>query len=227
MTDTQRIYDEMWQKSLPRFQTGDYEVDAQIQSDGDTRTGFTVLCRISGEVGGNIERFLQRLRLIEPDQYFYPPTDLHLTVLSVISCYQGFELSDVEPNAYIQVVKQSLENIKPFKIEFRGITASPSCVLVQGFPVDTQLELLRENLRNEFKATSLQTSIDSRYTIATAHTTAARFQVPVTNSAKFLETLSEYRDYTFGTIEIDSVELVFNDWYQRAGATKKLLHYSL
>ena len=41
MTDMQRIYDEMWHKSLPRFQTGDYEIDAQIQSDADTRTGLT------------------------------------------------------------------------------------------------------------------------------------------------------------------------------------------
>jgi hypothetical protein len=37
-----------------------------------------------------------------------------------------------------------------------------------------------------------------------------------------MKTLTKYRDYDFGTLEVNSLELVFNNWYQNLSITKNL-----
>ncbi len=87
---------------------------------------------------------------LEPQQYYYPASDLHLTVLSLISCYSGFALSQIDTAAYVDLVKEVIADTGPFRLDFQGITASPSCVLVQGFFDNQQFNQLRAKLRSAF-----------------------------------------------------------------------------
>jgi len=97
---------------------------------------------------------------------------------------------------------------------FEGITASPSCIMVQGFAGD-EIEKIRNNLRENFRQTCLETSIDKRYQIHTAHSTVVRFKSKIKHAAAYIEKIKKYRSYYFGTAEIQQLEFVFNDWYQR------------
>ncbi|MGL1957984.1 MAG: hypothetical protein OCD00_11785 [Colwellia sp.] len=120
------------------------------------------------------------------------------------------------------VFNETLKNIGGFKVKFKGITVSPSCILIQGFPEDKQLNHLRDKLRVNFKKAKLESTIDSRYKISTAHTTAVRCITPFKNSYKLMEVLSKHKNYDFGTLEVNSLELVFNNWYQNLSITKRL-----
>jgi 2'-5' RNA ligase len=166
--------------------------------------------------------FLHELHTIEPSQYYYPGTDFHVTVMSIVSCYPGFSLEQVQVQKYIDAITVCLKRINRFDLSFRGITASSSCVMIQGFPGNQMLEMSRDAVREHFLRSPLQQSIDTRYAIRTAHATVARFRRKPTHTAQFINVLKRYREYDFGTCEVAAYELVFNDWYLRAHQVQHL-----
>lgn len=222
MSDLKNLYAQMWSDSIDRFKRNNCEIDPLIKDESDMRRGITVLSYFNDSVGCKVSNFLEELKTIEPEQYYYPKSELHVTILSIISCISGFKLSHIDVEAYSSIFKEAIKNIDGFKINFKGITVSPSCILIQGFPDSTQLNHLRDSLRVGFKRANLELNIDSRYKISTAHATVVRCVTPFKNSNELLAVLSNYRDYDFGTLEIKSLELVFNNWYQNLSITRCL-----
>lgn len=220
-------YNNLYQESSKEILAGKYVIDHQIDATTDNRFGITLLIRPDEQTKSNIQAFLHELRETEPTQYYYPDSDIHVTAMSIISCYDGFSLSHILVEDYIQVIEESLTNISPFEIEFHGITASPSAVMIQGFPANDTLSNLRNNLRHNFKSSGLEESIDKRYTISTAHATVVRFRDTMKDSAKFIRTLEKYRNIAFGSYKVDKLELVCNDWYQRDKFVKHLHSFTL
>ncbi|RNI23576.1 2'-5' RNA ligase family protein [Rufibacter latericius] len=220
-------YTQLWKSAEARFAAGDFALDPLIDSPNDTRRGLTLLARPSPAVKKEMQYLLQHLSLVEPEQYYYPASDIHLTVLSLISCYPDFTLESVQLPPYIDLLKKALEPISRFNIHYSGLTASPSCVLVQGFPRSNELEELRDRVRQAFRSSDLQESIDQRYTIQTAHSTIVRFRKPLSQPGLFLQKLRECRHRNFGTSPINTLELVYHDWYQRQETTHLLATFPL
>ena len=216
----EKHYNGLWENALQQYKAGAFELDPFLDSTEDDRFGLTLLFRPGAMVKDKISTFLQELRELEPAQYYYPASDMHVTVMSVISCHAGFRLADIDVEAYIKVLQECLADVKSFRVDFRGITASPSCVMVQGFQASGQLNALRDKLRASFRETSLQQTMDSRYILRTAHITVARFKEPLRNPAALLDKLQAYRNHTFGSTEVHHIELVYNDWYQRQSAVQ-------
>jgi len=131
--ELQQHYQALWQQSLVQFEQHQFETDPLLTAKEDSRYGVTLLARPSKQVKQQIQHHLAELMQLEPQQYYYPASDLHLTVLSLISCYSGFALSQIDTAAYVDLVKEVIADTGPFRLDFQGITASPSCVLVQGF----------------------------------------------------------------------------------------------
>ncbi len=220
-------YNKLYQDSIQKIRSDSYKIDKLIDSTNDKRFGITLLFRPDSSVKANIQRFLSEIRSIEPNQYFYRDSDLHVTVMSIISCYDGFNLSQVNIDNYIDTIKKSISGLGRFNIEFKGLTASPSCLMVQGFLENNSLNLIRDNLRVNFKNTDIEQSIDKRYAIQTAHSTILRLKHQLNNKESFLEKVNDYRDFYFGNFEVDTLELVFNDWYQRKEFVRTLYKFRL
>ncbi len=219
-------YNQLYKDSIAKIADGNYEIDHLIDSDTDQRFGITLVIRPDAATKGKIQQFVNEAKAIEPDQYFYQNPDIHITLMSIISCYDGFDLEDINLQDYIDIIDEVLSRYKKFKIQFKGITASPSCILIQGFLTDT-LNEIRDDLRKTFKNSDLQQSIDKRYAIQTAHSTIIRFRSEIKNKEAFIDLVEKYRDFDFGTFEVKQVELVYNDWYQREKFVKKLHIFSL
>jgi 2'-5' RNA ligase len=220
-------YNKLYQDSIKKIRSDSYQTDKLIDSNNDKRFGITLLLRPDSSVRAKIQKFLSEIRAIDPNQYFYPDSDLHVTVMSIITCYDGFELSQINVDNYVDTIQKSIRGLSRFNLEFNGLTASPSCLMVQGFLADDSLNQIRNNIRSEFKYTDLEESIDKRYAIQTAHSTIFRLKNQLANKEKFLEKVHEYRDFCFGTFEVDTLELVFNDWYQRKEYVKTLYNFRL
>lgn len=220
-------YATLWKQSYTGFREGNFEIDHSIDSSTDRRLGITLLARPDQAVIEELQQLLSRLKAIDPAQYYYPSADMHLTVLSIISCYQDFDLAMIDMNAYKMLVANAVQNCKSFGVTFKGITASPSCIMIQGFPQDDTLLRLRDMLRTQFKASGLQHSIDKRYTIQTAHSTVVRFRTQLKNQKEYLHTLEAYKEHFFGPFIVDELELVCNDWYQRKEKVKILERFAL
>ncbi|WP_316844369.1 2'-5' RNA ligase family protein [Pedobacter psychrodurus] len=219
-------YYKLYTDSIAKISSGQYETDPLIDDETDQRFGITLVIRPDAATNNNIQQFLTEAKAIEPDQYYYQNADIHITLMSIISCYNGFDLKDIKVEDYIQLIQQILARHKSFKIQFKGLTASPSCILIQGFLTDT-LNEIRDDLRAGFKNSTLQQSIDKRYAIQTAHSTVIRFRSELENKDKLVKLIEKYRDFDFGTFEVKQVELVYNDWYQRERFVKKLYQFFL
>lgn len=219
-------YDAMRTAALSQLAHGEAELDPLLDSPFDTRRGLTLLTRPPAAITMAIAEVLAKFQAIDPAQYYYPATDIHLTILSIISCYSGFTLEAVDPTRYQAAVQAVLADCRPFTITYAGLTASPGGIMVQGFPQDAGLQNLRDATRKFFRSTDLAHSIDQRYVLQTAHSTVIRFRQPLADSAQLLATLGRYQQHFFGSFEVTTAELVFNDWYQRAANTQLLQRYS-
>ena len=220
-------YAAMREAALRQFAHGAADPDPLIDSAQDNRRGLTLLARPPAPITQAIAALLAELRRAEPTQYYYPATDLHLTILSVISCHPGFTLAAVDAASYRRVVRAALQATPPFTIELAGLTASPGGILVQGFPPDDSLETLRATTRALFQQSGLPQSIDRRYRLQTAHLTIARFRTRPLDYQALIDFVNKYQNQFIGSFEVTSLELVFNDWYQRAANTVLLESYSL
>jgi len=220
-------YNQLYKKSSKAILTEQYKLDPQINNPSDSRFGLTLLIRPSETIKANIQLFLEEIKVIEPNQYYYPDSDIHITVMGIISCYEGFTLDQINIPEYIDLIEQSLVELDQIEIEFRGLTASPSAIMIQGFPTDESLNIFRNKLRESFKNSTLEQSIDSRYTIAAAHSTVMRFQEKLENTKQLIQVAEKFRDYNFGKFQVKKLELVYNDWYQREGNTIHLADFNL
>ncbi|MEH0153345.1 2'-5' RNA ligase family protein [Limibacter armeniacum] len=220
-------YNKLYEESIQKIKNDQYQIDDLIDSNEDNRYGVTLLIRPDKNAQNKIQQFLDELRVVEPKQYFYPNTDIHVTVMSIISCYEGFDLSQIVIDDYIKVISKSIENCSPFDITFKGLTASPSCIMLQGFLEDEMLNNIRENLRKQFQNADLEQSIDKRYAIQTAHSTIFRLRDQLANKEELLSIIEKYRDFDFGTFTVDKLEFVYNDWYQRDDRVTKLHEFKL
>lgn len=215
----------MWKSFSSGLESGNYDVDLNIGDINDSRRGLSILGYIdenNDEVGDNISSFIERVMSIEPEQYGYPVTELHLTVLSIITCFSGFSLLDINPQDYNEIFHDVFNGLPPIEVNFKGITASSSCIIIQGFTSCHSLEALRERLRVRFSESNLMTSIDSRYKAETAHCTAIRFCLQLRDHYKLLRLCERYREHDFGIVTFRNFELVFNNWYQNKSITKSL-----
>lgn len=220
-------YNQLYKKSSKAILTEQYKLDPQINNPSDSRFGLTLLIRPSETIKANIQLFLEEIKAIEPNQYYYPDSDIHITVMGIISCYEGFTLDQINIPEYIDLIEQSLVELDQIEIEFRGLTASPSAIMIQGFPTDESLNIFRNKLRESFKNSNLEQSIDSRYTIAAAHSTVMRFQEKLENTKQLIQVAEKFRHYNFGKFQVKKLELVYNDWYQRERNTIHLADFNL
>ncbi|AKD03931.1 mutarotase [Pontibacter korlensis] len=215
-------YNTLYKASKEKILSGNCETDPLLDSASDNRLGITLLLRPDSQVQNNIQAFLSDLKAIDPAQYYYPNSDIHVTVMSIISCYSGFDLAQISVPEYVELVRKSIPAQVSIRIKFRGITASPSTVMVQGFMEDDTLNELRNNLRVNFRNSALEQSIDKRYAIQTAHTTVVRFRQEITQVQEYVKVLEKYREHDFGTFTADELVLVYNDWYQRRAHVQDL-----
>ncbi len=220
-------YKNLYKESIEKISNDDYQIDHLIHSPSDNRFGITLLARPSKKVKNNIQKFLSKLEVIEPEQYYYANSDIHITVMSIISCYDGFRLKDITLSEYIKYVSDSLINDPNIEIKFKGVTASPSYIMIQGFMNNESLNKIRNKLRDNFKNSTLEQSIDKRYSIQTAHATVVRFTKKLNEKSDFLKLIEDYKDHDFGSFKIKTLELVYNDWYQKEKHVKKLFNFNI
>lgn len=213
-------YNQLYTESAKAILNHNYVLDTKIDAETDNRFGITLLIRPPETIKNKIQSFLNELQKIDPTQYYYPNSDIHITVLSIISCHEGFNLKQINPDDYIAIIQEKLASIEDFEISLNGITASDSTIMIQGFPSNNELNSFRDSLRKAFQNSNLKQSIDSRYTLFTAHISVCRFRKPLADTQELISLLEQYHTHSFGKFKVNEFELVYNDWYQRKERTQ-------
>jgi hypothetical protein len=85
-------YDALWSEALPTIESDTITLDAYaFRKELDGRRGITLLARPEATLSGKVEQTIAGLRAVEPDQYYQPRSDLHLTVLSLFTATAEFK----------------------------------------------------------------------------------------------------------------------------------------
>ncbi|MFK3736839.1 2'-5' RNA ligase family protein [Massilia sp. TN1-12] len=210
--DLTRHYDAMWDRAFAAVAAGDIDCDTRLAAGPDPRRGLTVIARPGPALAARLDALLDRLAALEPGQYRHPPSDMHMTVLSLFTVADDAAPALERLADYRAAAHAAAAGIEAFEVAFAGITLSRGAVLARGFPRGPQLERLRARLREELHERGLDALLDERYRLVTAHATLLRFVQPLRDPARFAAALALLRDAPLGTMRVDRVELVVNDW---------------
>ncbi|MEN7343916.1 MAG: 2'-5' RNA ligase family protein [Pseudomonadota bacterium] len=223
---THTIYQRIWEKGSRSILNGETDVDPMIDNPDDRRRGVTLILRPDASTLAQFQSVVRELKAIEPDQYFYAHNEVHITVLSVVSCNVDYDASAAELQHYRDVTRSCLTDTQRFDLSFRGLTLSAGGVLAQGYDNSGALGALREQLRSAFQE-SASTSVDQRYVIKTAHSTLMRFRKPIDKPEALVDYVKHRRSTDFGTTRVTAAELVENDWYHADGQVQLLEGFSI
>ena len=194
---------------MSAFESGALQVDPHLTNlKKDLRRGVTLAFRPSPAVLENVNQFLDLLVSVAPEQYFYQSGQFHVTVLSIISGTELWRKEIRRLAACRAIINEVLHRQRPFKICFRGVTASPNAVMIQGFPAGDELNQLRGELRQAFAQNGLGGQLDRRYKSTSAHMTVMRFSRLETDWQQLAALLTENRTWDFGEMNIDRMQLI-------------------
>lgn len=214
--ELQTIYNNLFEQAVTRIAAADEEIDERLNGGLSIRRGITLRIRPPEAVRRRIGEMLDLIRQLEPDQYFYPDSDLHMTFETIMTARDGFRLDEVSPEDYLTLVRNCLAGCEPPRIRMNGLTASPGTVLIQGFPDNNRLNDMRRCFRLALNSSVLPKDADARYLLETAHLTAVRFSSKLRQRNELIRFLQANREYDFGSFDVAEIELVCNDWYHRA-----------
>lgn len=228
VTEPRRIYGQLWRQSRALMKSGRIQIDTCLGDKvGDFRRGVTLVARPEPAVKKRVAKFLREVAIICPRQYFYKPTEFHMTVMAIISGSEFWREEMYRLPACRQVLDKVLRGRRSFRVDFRGVTASPDAVMVQGFPADDALSQLRDDLRDGFRKAGLGRNLDRRYKTVTAHLTVMRFSKPETEWGRLAGFLQAHRKTDFGGTQFKSLQLIWGNWYASTGIARVLQAYPL
>ena len=204
----QTHYNNILLKNKEKINQGGVKDDLLSNAQNDKRMSMVLLIRINPDISNNIQNAINKLKELEPDSmYYYPPSDFHITVIDLLKGELDRKIPD-NINDYINCINECAKEIKPFEIEFDGLTASGNAVLVKGF-YDNELQKFRELLRENLIKNNLK--LEERYKTISSHITIARLKNKLNNPEKFISFV-EQKNY-FGKMKVESIELCYHNWY--------------
>ena len=228
LNEPRRTYESLWCAAVTAFAQNQFQVDAHLQNKAaDFRRGLTLILRPGPAVREAFTTFVDQLKLAAPGQYFYRPEEWHVTVLSIIPGSEHWQEKMPQLAAYQACVEEVMKGCQPFSIRFRGVTASPAAVMIQGIPPDDALAQIRDGLRASLQRAGFGDQLDVRYKINTAHVTVMRFSHGNTNGKNLLALLTANRTTDFGAVNVGGLELIFGDWYASAESSRTVQAYKL
>jgi 2'-5' RNA ligase len=228
LTEPRRVYEELWRINRALLKSGRIKIDPRLRDKaGDFRRGITLVARPDAIVKKSVTSFLDEVTAICPRQHLYKPSELHMTVMAIISGSEFWRDKIDRLPASQRTLEQVLNQSHPFRVHFRGVTVSPNAVMIQGFPVDDALLQLRDEIRRAFGKAGLGGLLDRRYRTVTAHLTVMRFTELETDWKRLFDFLRKNRETDFGETFVTSLQLIRTNWYASAGFVRILQKYLL
>ena len=221
------IYSDLWNDALPHFESGKCEIDRLVADPHDKRRGLTLRAKLSPTVAADVRAYADQILGYVPNQYVTPPENLHVTILTVVSCYADYSRAPELDDEYCEIIEECIKGVRPFRIDFSGISASRSTLLLCGFPQDGNLETLRSNLRTRLASSGLESSADLRYPLRTAHATILRLIACPDDLPGFVRFIKANKMRISGSQHVDELEFVVNDWCHKTENTQVIRTFKM
>ncbi len=213
LLNSRKLYDGIHAANIERLESSHVHIDEFLMDHKpDFRRGISLLLPIRS-ISDSYSKLVASLRQIEPNQYFYPLQDLHVTVFDFIQASEKYRKNEEVEATFLNLSKKAIQTIKTFPIQLDGIVFSHAAGLIQGFDGQV-LCALRESIREELKKRGIQN--DERYKSESSHVTFLRFMNRLSNPTELCRYIQSHRSFEIGTEMVREFEVVEHDWYNKA-----------
>jgi 2'-5' RNA ligase len=207
---SRNIYDSIYDKNIADIKSGNIKLDEYLSGNKpDSRIGISLIIPIRS-ISKSHEKLVSCLKEIEPEQYYYPTHDLHITIFDYIQGTENYIRNPELEKLFIRVSRESLKSFHEFLITFEGIVFSKAAGIIQGYD-DNVLIKIREKIRILLKENGIKN--DERYESESAHITFMRFMNYFIRAEELCRFINENREREIGIQKIEEIELVEHDWY--------------
>lgn len=145
----------------------------------DMRCGVNIICRPPIHVVHYIESIQKYLRVFEPDQYYYPPADLHLTLVEICHSRTPEDVCRIADVVGPEISRIAATTSPP-KLDSPMLVFDSHAVALNFLPTDDALQNTRRSILEELS--DIEISIDPRHEIKSAHVTLMRYITPLRSS---------------------------------------------
>lgn len=205
------LYQQISTRGQAAVENNALELDQYLGTNRvDDRWGLTLLGHLPAHISRNISFILQQVKAVEPDQYYYPAADRHVTIMDIVGAQPGQSFTREQFNAYHQLLQAVLADCAPVHWRFSGLMISPGALMVKG-DYSPALAQLRSKLRQAIPAAGL--SLAERYPTISGHVTVARFTHQLNHPHAFLRLVHKDQELAFGNFTMSAMDLVVHDWY--------------
>jgi len=217
----EKVYNNIWKESRNVILKNSIDTDGYLAHiANDKRRGLTLLIPLR-EI---FQKIISDFQELEPNQYYYPASDVHITIMDFIRASDEFVYNKNLTRVYMQLLNKVLADIPKFILQFKGITASNNAIMVKGF-CDATLSTLRYNLRKEINKQGIE--LQERYEIETAHSTIIRFKNKLANPVVVVKKIESMKNLDIAKFEVTKLQFVLHDWYNIKEKTIILKEYTL
>ena len=214
---TTSLYESIHHNNISFIRDGDICVDTYLSNGStDLRRGISLIIPIN-HISNKYQAAIQGLQAIEPDQYYYPAADLHITIFDLISANPTYTPSKLLDDTFVSVTRAAVTSISKFSVSFKGIVFSREAGLFTGYD-DGSVVALRENIRGSLLRKGIPNT--ERYQSKSVHSTFFRFSKPLVNSRVFADAIEGLRETKIGDEPVHNISLVEHDWYNRKDSTR-------
>lgn len=186
-----------------------------ITPGSDERCGVNIVARPNGITLKVIREIQERLRSVEPSQYYYPSSDLHLTYLEVCHSRGQREVDEVAPQV-VDACDVIARATPKALLTLPKLVMDPGGCALNFVPGNDSLQRGRERLRNGIARRGI--AIDARYVALSAHVTFMRYIAPLAEPTRtwvgMLEQIEVEDDIEW---DVDDVWVTWGaNWYGMA-----------
>lgn len=172
-----------------------------------------------------ITEVIEPLRKVDPKQYFYLPSSLHITVNNIrtIEYPPLFNGEDIEKAK--EVIKQVTPKYKPLTFDVKRLFELPASLAISAFSDKTLGRLALELRRELEKAGVPDNKAYASEDIVIANTTISRFIN--TPNPEFWQKVKEFKNIDVGNFEVNKISLITTNAVCHPSKTKIIEEYFL
>lgn len=184
------------QKQLKNLQTQ----DIQIFEDKPIPENYTIIARPNEKMINKIVELIDELKKFDENQFYYPPKQMHLTIIGNINISHSQE-------KIVQAIEEIVK-INRMKFNLIGINSNIYCTSVSAIPVDFSLHEIREKLRQQIGDGDDFGKPSSFRLPEYEHVGWINFMRYLKQPKdQFLKKLYEFHDKNFGEMKVEKIEL--------------------
>jgi hypothetical protein len=207
--DIQAEYDRIATDGMRALLMGQAIPEA-LPTDGEPRWGVSAVLRPAGQTAASMMQLIAELGLLADEGHlWYAESGLHTTIRSIEPFRTIVPGDDKAVAGYFGVLVRVAGVTPHIGIEYRGVIASPSGILVRGLPQSAALQECRERLHAEIHDKVPANAMELKSRRVTAHVSLGVFR---NSRLRRGRQLSDYvkcrKDLPLGLVTYDRIDLV-------------------